>query len=125
MSRNLPWWGWLLAAAGLTVLAVIWRVDPAGQLFYPRCWLYQTTGLKCPGCGATRALHALLNGHVADAFRLNPLIFVLSPAAAWLAVRGLRGWRTGRWWPNPLVHPIALAILGGLVVGFGIARNVF
>lgn len=104
-------------------LTLLWRVEPSGQFFFPRCWLYQTTGLQCPGCGATRAVHALLNGRLGEAFRLNALMVLLLPLAGWLGVRAAWGWRTGRGWPNPLLNPILLALLAGLAFGFGVGRN--
>lgn len=116
-------WGWLWLVGGALALFVVWRFEPAGQSFYPRCWLYTTTGLQCPGCGATRALHALLHGDLPRALRLNALVVGAVPLVGWLGLRWLWGWRTGRWWGNPLVHPFALAALAGLAVGFGITRN--
>lgn len=122
--RNFPWWSWLLLLVGLTALALVWRFEPQGQFFYPRCWLYQTTGLKCPGCGATRALHALLNGNLRDAWTQNPIFVALLPVAFWLGARGVRGWWTGRWWSNPLANRYVIAVLVGVTIGFGIVRNV-
>ena len=122
--RRLPWWGWLLLGGGIAALALVWRFEPQGQFFYPRCWLYQTTGIKCPGCGATRALHALLNGNLRAAWTQNALFVVLLPVAFWLGVRGARGWWTGRWWPNPLANRYVIAALVGVTVGFAIARNI-
>ena len=47
----------------------------------PRCLLKTWTGVPCCTCGATRALKALLHGHVAAALRLQPLVSVLAMAA--------------------------------------------
>ena len=116
-------WGWLAGPLVLAGLFVLWRFEPAGQFFFPRCWLYQTTGLQCPGCGTTRALHALLHGDVVAALRLNGLAVVGLVLGGWFALRWGWAWRTGRWWRNPFAHPYMIAALGGLTVGFGIARN--
>jgi Protein of unknown function (DUF2752) len=113
----------MLLVAGLAALTVVWRFEPRGQFFYPRCWLYQTTGIKCPGCGATRALHALLNGDLQTAWRQNPLFVALLPLAVWLGLRAVRGGWTGRWWSNPLANRFVIAALVGVTAGFGIARN--
>ena len=52
-----------VAAAGAWVLQ---RVDPnAAGSPLPGCVFYQFTGLYCPGCGMTRALHALVHGDLA------------------------------------------------------------
>jgi hypothetical protein len=55
--------------------------DPANYSFYPTCLFHKTTGLLCPGCGSLRALHQLLHGNVAAAFRLNPFLVLCLPIA--------------------------------------------
>lgn len=30
--------------------------------------------MLCPGCGSQRAIHQLLHGHIAEAFKLNALL---------------------------------------------------
>jgi hypothetical protein len=35
------------------------------------CVFYNLTGLKCPGCGMTRAFHAISHGHFAEAVHFN------------------------------------------------------
>lgn len=49
--------------------------------FYPQCPIYSFLHLQCPGCGTTRALAALLHGHVLEALRLNALTALLMPLA--------------------------------------------
>lgn len=69
-----------LASAALVIAAGAWVVrtfPPAAYGFYPRCVFHELTGLDCPGCGSTRALHQLLHGHVSAAFHFNPMFFVL------------------------------------------------
>lgn len=41
------------------------------------CIIYKITNLYCPGCGLTRMIKSLLNGEVYQAFRFNPLAFLL------------------------------------------------
>ena len=57
----------LIAIAAAGALLVISRVDPERAAWFPKCLVTQTTGLYCPGCGTSRALHALTEGRVADA----------------------------------------------------------
>ncbi len=45
---------------------------------YPTCLFYEMTGYYCPGCGNTRAVLALLQGHILRAFGYNPMIPVLA-----------------------------------------------
>ena len=40
---------------------------------YSFCVIYRLTGFTCPGCGGTRALEELLEGHVARSFLYHPL----------------------------------------------------
>ncbi len=73
----------LAAAVGL----VLFWFDPSQYHFYPICYFHQTTGLLCPGCGALRAMHQLLHGHPAAAFRFNPILVVALPILAWVGIR--------------------------------------
>ena len=90
--------GLLVAAGGL----VLFCFDPRQYHFYPVCFFHQTTGLLCPGCGALRAAHQLLHGHLASAFRFNPILIVSLPMLAWFATRvGLQ---------KPANQPASLAV---------------
>ncbi len=110
----------LLGIGGITLLAL---VEPSGQALFPRCWLNEMTGLRCPGCGGTRAVHALLTGHLTRAWQLNPLVVTSLPLGAWWIFRGFWGGWTGLWWKDPTTRPFGLAVMGGVLVGFGIGRN--
>src|SRR5512135_2794851 len=79
----------LFAVVAMSAAAVLFCFDPAQFAFYPFCWFHRTTGLLCPGCGALRGLHQLLHGHIAAAFRLNPLLVLGLPIAALFAGRGV------------------------------------
>jgi hypothetical protein len=115
----------IAVAAMLTVLGVLaaaffYFVNPSSVAFLPRCPLYTTTGIYCPGCGSTRALHELLRGHWLAALRLNALFTLSLPC---LAVFGLYRWAT------PDCHrdtwkPQWTWVLLGMVVTFAVLRNV-
>jgi hypothetical protein len=74
------------AAAPLVIFGAVAEVlrsfPPAENSFYPRCPIYEAFDLKCPGCGATRALAALLQGRFGEAMHLNALVTLLLPVAA-------------------------------------------
>ncbi len=52
----------------------------------PKCVFRLLTGWDCPGCGAQRALHALLHGHIDRAWGYNPFLFFAVPAALFFIV---------------------------------------
>ena len=56
--------------------------DPTSTPFFPKCPLYATTGILCPGCGSQRTIHALLNLHIAEALRTNALLVLSIPYVA-------------------------------------------
>jgi hypothetical protein len=74
------------AAAPLAVVTfaavVLLRYPPAQNSFYPQCPIHEYLHLQCPGCGATRALAALLSGHLIEAIHFNALVTLLLPFAA-------------------------------------------
>jgi hypothetical protein len=115
-----------LSVAAIAVLAsAIWLLrtfDPgaAGNPF-PSCLFHDITGWYCPGCGTTRALHALVHFDLMRAFAMNALLVVSLPLLGTMALQGFmrrallpaavsRVAFNGRVW------------IGALLV-FGIARN--
>jgi hypothetical protein len=108
----------IIAATLLTLpAAILYRFPPDRYSFYPLCPIHQYTGLLCPGCGATRALAALLHGHLAEALHQNTLLILLLPfllAYIALAVRD-KSW--------PRLHPRLIAAVLLLATIFTLARN--
>jgi hypothetical protein len=77
----------LFGLLGSIASLVLFCFDPAQYHFYPVCFLHQTTGLLCPGCGALRGLHQLLHGHLATAFRFNPMLVASLPFVLWFGAK--------------------------------------
>ena len=115
----------LLIAATVSAGVVLFLFDPSQNGFYPRCSLHEATGLLCPGCGCLRALHQLSHGNVAAAFRLNPLLVSLILPAGWLLLCKLVRQTTGRQWPTFFLRTGWLWILLVVMLGFGVARNIW
>jgi hypothetical protein len=84
------------AIAALVVPATgfgVWALrhaDPnaAGSPFLP-CLFNAFTGLYCPGCGTTRALHALVHGDLVGMLAMNPLLPLVLVALPILVLQGL------------------------------------
>jgi hypothetical protein len=105
----------------------VYAVDPSRNAVYPQCLLYNATGLYCAGCGATRALHALLHGRVLLALHDNVLFVAALPVLLYvLATHALAAWRANAW-PRVHVQPWRVLWSGAgifaLLVGFMVLRN--
>jgi hypothetical protein len=114
-----------LIFTGMTLAALVFLrfFNPVGSGFYPPCVFHQLTGLYCPGCGSTRALHQLVNGHPSAALAMNPLLVIMLPLIIYAflsyALLGIRG----RGLPRIFVHPKLIKLLLFIVVAFGVLRN--
>ena len=53
--------------------------DPESKQIFPTCGFYALTGMYCPGCGMTRALHNILGGNILRAIRFNLLLVAVTP----------------------------------------------
>lgn len=122
----------LLTLLGLGFAAgifFVWQNPPTDDSYYPKCTLHQHTGLHCPGCGLTRSVWISLHGDFEQALAYNILAPILIPILGYGILRGIgsnlfparatvepktsnRFWR---WFP---------AVLAGLLVVFGILRNI-
>ena len=115
----------LLVVALLLVFGLIYySLDPSQSGLFPQCAILKFTGYKCPGCGSQRAIHALLNGDVAGAFRYNALLLVAVP---WIAVCLYAESRRTR---NPRLYarlnaPLLAWMLFIVVVLWWLLRNIF
>jgi hypothetical protein len=111
------------AIAFLCALGVVYKFSPTEYAFYPRCIIYSTTHWLCPGCGSTRALHALLHLDWQGAFHYNALFTVLAPPALlWLSFCVYRVMRYGQF-PRVMVPRRLNAGLIAVVLLFTVARN--
>jgi hypothetical protein len=108
-------------------LRIIWGSSlGVGSFLYLKLWLptthigvpcvfHELTGLYCPGCGITRAAASLLSLNFEQAFRYNPLVFVLLPLfLVYLLTRSKKLPRTSN---------AIMAIMLVAALAFGLLRN--
>ena len=103
---------------------IYFAVDPASSNVFPRCTFLTLTGYKCPGCGSQRAIHALLHGDVAEAFRFNALLLVSIP---WIALSFYAESQRTR---NPRLYmrlnaPLLIWLFLAMVLIWWLLRNIF
>jgi hypothetical protein len=103
--------------------ATLLRLPPAQNSFYPQCPIHEYLHLQCPGCGATRALAALLSGHLSEAIHFNALVTLLLPFFA--VYVALCYYRFVRQKSLRLLHPSPAAIYAALALAtvFTAIRN--
>jgi hypothetical protein len=93
--------------------------------WWPSCLFKKFSGLECPGCGMTRAVHATLHGELGKAFRFNPVGMVLLPLALCGLAVEVWGWVCAK--PPPFrlhVGARGAKILMWIVLSFWILRNI-
>lgn len=126
VPRPVSWWKVAgLGAAGLAGCAYVAFFDPStSSALYPACPFRAVTGLDCPGCGVTRALHSLANGDLPAALDHNVLWVVALPVLLWWMLRGFVRSR-GRRPPGPSVtwRPWMTWTLVSTVLAFWLVRN--
>ncbi|MHA0856944.1 DUF2752 domain-containing protein [Paenibacillus sp. CMAA1364] len=105
-------WGVSLGVVGLFYLKV-WL--PVTKIAIP-CVFHAFTGLYCPGCGITRATLSVLHLDIIQAFRFNPLVFILLPLFLIYTVAQRKQMKSTS-------QPVMVFMLI-LTIAFGILRNI-
>ncbi len=111
----------LFTAAVGTIL--LWAFNPATSGIFPSCPLRYLTGLYCPGCGSLRAMHQLLHANLLAAWGMNPLMISLLPFLVYGLASEVLSLCRGQGLPQKFVPANWIWALCGLIVLFGIARN--
>jgi hypothetical protein len=105
-------WSSLLGIGGLLYLK-IWL--PVTQIGIP-CVFHELTGFYCPGCGMTRVALSLLHLDLYQAFRYNPLIFLISPLYIIYTIANKKR--------LPRSSHVMLIVMLAVTLIFGLFRNI-
>jgi len=108
----------------LFVLLIVYLI--VGKLFniYIPCPIHFITGLYCPGCGITRMLFSMIKLDFYQAFRYNPLLFILFfPAFVYFINYLYSLYKNIDSWYKKTPRIVWYIIIALLVI-FGIVRNI-
>jgi hypothetical protein len=103
--------------------AILFRFPPERYAFYAQCPFHQLFNLQCPGCGATRALAALLHGDVAAAIHVNALATAFFPLAAAYGIFAYSRFLKREPIRPPTLPPATVYAALGITLVFGVIRN--
>ena len=130
LEDQLFWIG-ITALAGAVALAVLYQCVFRHYLPTVPCFFNVFFGIYCPGCGGTRALIALLHGHVLKALWYHPFVpyfavvylgFLLTQGLQRLGVKKIRGWRFHDWylWTGLVILIVNFVVKNVLRLTFGV-----
>lgn len=77
---------WYLGFGLIYLLTILLERYTAWHVSIP-CLFKKLFGINCPGCGLSRAIVALLEGHITEAWHHNALLFVLIPVLGFTLVQ--------------------------------------
>jgi hypothetical protein len=114
---------------GLVGAAYLGLSDPHQGSWIPACPLLALTGLDCPLCGGSRAVHDLTRGSVAEAADHNALVVLAAPVVVigvlfwlWSSLRRLGAPTQSSWNTPRRTNLVVIAFVIVLVV-FAVVRN--
>lgn len=105
MEDNLFKAGWFALAVGLAAVILYFRVVLNYFEISP-CLFSTYLHIYCPGCGGTRAVSALLQGHILESVWCHPIVlytvlvfggFMLTQSLERLGLKCVKGWKFHNW----------------------------
>lgn len=114
MGKSLKKSIWVLL---ILVIPIYFFYNPSKFDFFPKCPLYKTTGIYCPGCGSQRAIHDIVHFNLTEALSHNLLAVTIIPIAlfSYLFFRNF--------YNKVIYHPKTPWVFFVLVLLFWILRN--
>lgn len=76
--------GWIVISLALFA-GIAWKMGWF-HLHFPPCILHSLTGYYCPGCGGTRAVKALLHGHIFTSLYYHPIVAYTAVVGGWFMI---------------------------------------
>lgn len=115
----------ILTIVSITAFVFVFhRFNPSDYAFFPKCPFFVATGYKCPGCGSQRAIHALLNGNICQAFRFNAMMLICIPILVFLSLGSILKHKYPQLY-RITIHPFLSWGLMILILSWWLLRNLF
>jgi hypothetical protein len=112
----------LLAAGG--VAFAVGYFNPVTSSFFPVCPLFAATGIYCPGCGMTRAFHALFHGDIVSAMDFNAMMPFYAFIFAYVLVSMMLIVGRGYGLSFKIFRPWVMYGFLAIALAFGVLRNI-
>ena len=106
------------------VLLIIYLIVGEQFNIFLKCPIHLLTKLYCPGCGSTRMLKSLMHGKFYQAFRFNPLLFVMIPLYLVYLIINLIAEKKGTVPITKKFEPKIWYFLISVFLIFGVLRNI-
>jgi len=119
---KLKYFGFLFL--GLSLALLYFYIKPSNVNFLPKCPLYVTTGIYCPGCGSQRATHELLHFHFLGVLRQNALYVLGLLFLAYHLIINILNSLFKKNIYNYVYHPKTPYIILIIIIVFWILRNI-
>jgi hypothetical protein len=115
----------VIALGFVSVLGLLFFINPAASGVIPDCPSRVFFGIDCPGCGGMRGTYSLLHGDISSTVNHNALLLGLYPmlVASWF-LWVLRTWKQRDF--HGIFRPYSRVIVGAgffVLIGFTIVRN--
>lgn len=109
---------------GVAAAVIYGLLDPGRHALFPKCpFLMLTGGLRCPGCGSQRAVHALLHLEFKEAFLYNPIVIISIPFLLLLALAAIAKDTSPKFY-NKVNSSLLTKILLVILLGWWVFRNI-
>ena len=106
------------------IALLYFTLNPSESVFFPKCPLYATTGIYCPGCGSQRAMHSFLHLNLKEVISYNVLFLLGVLILVYhVSVEGIN-LLLGKKIYNILYHPKTSMLLLVIVIIYWIIRNI-